>query len=164
MARVGQMIESANSDRSFITEAQRRFASWTTDVLVYIVVLNLFVEWVDAVRIDSFTISILTAVLLKILLDIILAIEHRIRGLFQRIEGTLSTVLQVLSTWAILFLSKFALLEIVDIVFGDEVELGGLIEVILLVVALMAARGLFAAIYQRLGERPFSSLSSSRSR
>ena len=45
-----------------ITKKQRIFASWTSDVLVYIVVLNLFVEFVDAVVIDSFWISILTAV------------------------------------------------------------------------------------------------------
>jgi hypothetical protein len=35
------------------------------DVLVYIVVLNLFVEWAPAVVIESFTVSILTAIALK---------------------------------------------------------------------------------------------------
>ena len=51
-----------------MTRAQQRFASWTADVLVYIVVLNLFVDFVDTIVIDSFWISILTAVLLKLCL------------------------------------------------------------------------------------------------
>ena len=61
-----------------ITTAQQRFASWTTDVLIYTIVLNLFVEHVDTVVIDSFTISLLTAVLLKLLLDVLEGVEHRV--------------------------------------------------------------------------------------
>lgn len=147
------MSDTSSQNRYVVTQAQRRFASWMTDVLVYIVVLNLFVEWVDAVVIDSFTISILTAVLLKIVLDVILAFEHRVGEFFARQEGAAWRVGRFASVWAILFLSKFLLLEIVDIVFGDHVELGGLVEVILLVLALMAARELFAEIYRRLGDR-----------
>lgn len=48
-----------------ITRSQARFVSWVADVLVYIVVLNLFVEWAPAVVIESFTVSILTAIALK---------------------------------------------------------------------------------------------------
>lgn len=147
------MTEASDTRRILVTPAQRRFASWTADVLVYVVVLNLFVEWVDAVVIDSFTISILTAVLLKVLLDAVFALEHRVRAFFERREGAAAAIGRILAVWAILFGSKLALLEIEDLVFGDEVELGGLVEVILLVVALMAARELFARVYARLGER-----------
>ena len=136
-----------------MTPAQGRFASWMADVLVYVVVLNLFVEYVDAVVIDSFTISILTAVLLKLLLDFIVALEHRVSGFFKRRSGPVSRLLGLITPFVILFLSKFALLEIVDIVFGDHVELGGLLEVILLVIALMGTRQLFQLIFERLGER-----------
>ena len=136
-----------------MTPAQRRFASWMADVLVYVVVLNLFVEFVNAVVIDSFAISILTAVLLKLLLDLIFRFEHLVSGFFKRRSGAVFRILELVAAWAILFLSKFLLLEIVDIVFGDEVELGGLLEIIALVIALMATRQLFQLFYERLGER-----------
>ena len=42
-----------------ISPAQARFISWVSEVLVDIVVLNLFVEFVHAIVIDSFYISIL---------------------------------------------------------------------------------------------------------
>ena len=136
-----------------MTPAQRRFASWMADVLVYVVVLNLFVEFVNAVVIDSFAISILTAVLLKLLLDLIFRFEHLVSGFFKRRSGAVFRILELVAAWAILFLSKFLLLEIVDIVFGDEVELGGLLDIIALVIALMATRQLFQLFYERLGER-----------
>ncbi|MEL7208357.1 MAG: hypothetical protein AAGK32_09035 [Actinomycetota bacterium] len=135
-----------------ITRAQRRFLDWTSDILVYTVVLNLVVEYVDTVVIDSFTISLFTAVLLKVLLDVILAFEHRLRGFFADREGALFTVLSVLSTWAVLFLSKFLILEVVDFVFGDHVELGKLVEVILLSLALLLSRAAVGEIFKRLGE------------
>jgi hypothetical protein len=62
---------------STITSAQARYASWVADVLVYIVVLNLFVEFVDAIVIESFWISILTAILLKLLLDALVGVGRR---------------------------------------------------------------------------------------
>ena len=104
-----------------ITDAQRRFASWMTDVLVYTVVLNLFVEWVPGVEIESFTISIFTAVVLKLLLDVILYFEHTIRGWFGQRDGAAWRVLGGMATLGILFLSKFIILEVIDILFGDEV-------------------------------------------
>lgn len=70
-----------------VTKRQRRFLSWATDVLVYIVVLNLFVEFSDAIVIESFWISILTAVLIAVLLDIVVSLEHRVGEYFGEQRG-----------------------------------------------------------------------------
>jgi hypothetical protein len=136
-----------------ITRRQENFFSWTTDVLIYIVVLNLFVEFNPKIIIDSFTISILTAILLKILLEIILRFEHRVADFFRSRPGRLSNFLRIMSTWIILFLSKFLILEVVDFVFGDHVELGKFLDVIILVIALIATREVFQRIFISLGER-----------
>lgn len=133
------------------TRNQRRFASWTTDVLVYIVVLNLFVEFVDAVVIDSFWISILTAVLLKLLLDALTGVEHRVVAYFQSKEGRVYKALGLVSVFSILFLGKLFILEAVNFVFGDHVELGHFIDVVALIIAMMLTRYVMHAIYDRLG-------------
>jgi hypothetical protein len=114
-------------------------------------VLNLFVEYVDAVVIDSFTISILTAVLLKVLLDIVMHFEHSVRSFFAAKEGAFYRVVGTLSLIAILFVGKLLILEAVDLVFGDHVELGHFIEVVALVLALMITRRLFGVLFQSLG-------------
>lgn len=135
-----------------ITRGQGIFISWTTDILIYITVLNLFVQYNSKIVIDSFTISILTAILLKILLEIILRFEHMVADYFKSRPGKLSNLLRIIATWLILFLSKFLILEVVDLVFGEHVELGKFIDVIVLVIALMVAREVFQRIYISLGE------------
>ena len=140
-----------------VTRRQSIFFSWTTDVLIYIIVLNLFVEYNAKIVIDSFTISIFTAILLKILLEIILKFEHLVADFFKSRPGKLSSFLRFFTTWGILFLSKFLILEVVDIVFGEHVELGKFLDVIVLVVALMVARAVFQWIYMSLGEHETAS-------
>lgn len=130
------------------TERQMIFASWTKDVLIYIIVLNLFVEYNPKIIIDSFTISIFTAVLLKILLEVILNLEHRVSEVFKSYK-----VLRIFLVWLILFGSKFLILEVVDLVFGEHVELGKFLDVILLVIALMVAREVVQRIYISLGHK-----------
>ena len=134
-----------------ITRKQEIFFSWSSDVLIYTIVLNLFVEYVDAVVIDSFTISIFTAVLLKVLLDIVMHFEHRVRGYFAGKEGAFYRVAGTLSLIGILFLGKLLILEVVDLVFGDHVELGHFIEVVALVLALMITRGLWGMLFKARG-------------
>ncbi len=48
------------------------------DVFVYVVVLNLAVEYVPSVLTESFTLSLLTAVLLKVVLELVVVIKGRI--------------------------------------------------------------------------------------
>jgi hypothetical protein len=136
-----------------ITRNQQRFADWMTDVLVDIVVLNLFVEFVDAVVIDSFWISILTAVLLKLMLDAVVGLEHRVAGYFAAKEGTTYRVMGLVSAFSILFLSKFVILEAVNLVFREHVELGHFIEIVAIIVGMLGARAVLGIVYRRLGER-----------
>ena len=145
------MASSTATRTITITRAQEIFFSWTSDVLIYTIVLNLFVEYVDAVVIDSFTISILTAVLLKILLDVVMHYEHGVRSYFATKEGAFFKVAGTLSLIAVLFVGKLVILEVVNIVFGDHVELGHFIEVVALVLALMITRRLFGLLFERLG-------------
>lgn len=135
-----------------ITVQQQRFADWMADVLVYIVVLNLFVEYFDAIVIDSFAISILTAVLLKALLDALGGFEHRVAAYFRQREGRFSPALGILSVFGILFVGKFVILEVVNIVFGDHVELGHILDIVLLIIVMIATRLLVQYGYDRLGE------------
>jgi hypothetical protein len=134
-----------------ITRAQYRFSAALTQILVSIVVLNLFVEYVDTVVIDSFTVSILTAVLLWLMLRVITRLEHRVSGFFRQKAGAVYRVLRVLSVWAIMFLSKFVILEVVAIATAGRAYLGQFFEVVAIVLVLMGAEYLLRWTYRRLG-------------
>ena len=67
-ARSGDVIDRT-PDTVVLSKAQERWSSWMIDLLIYTIVLNLFDEYVHGVEIESFTISILTAFLLKVIED-----------------------------------------------------------------------------------------------
>jgi uncharacterized integral membrane protein len=141
------------ADEITITKSQGRYLSWVSDVLIDIVVLNFFVEYVDSVIIDSFAISVLTALLLKLMLDAVKGLEHGVASYFRSKEGWAFRVLGLVTVFSILFLSKFAILEAVNFVFGDHVELGHFIEVVAIIVTMLVVRGVLQAVYERLGAR-----------
>jgi hypothetical protein len=139
-------------ERLTITGRQLSYVGWTMTLLAYIVVLNLWVEFSSSVVIDSFVISIATSAVLLLLLVAILGVEHRVKAWFAAREGTLYRILGAASTLAILFLSKFVILEVIDFVFGEHVELGGLLEVILIVISLILAQKAMVWAWRALGE------------
>ncbi len=138
--------------RVTVTKQQHRFLSWMSDVLVYIVVLNLFEEFSHAIIIDSFWISILTAVLLQALIALLKLVEERVGDYFEQRNGVRPKVVGGFAKLVILFVSKLLILEIVNFVFGDQVELGHFVNVLVLILSLMAARALVGRIYVELGK------------
>jgi hypothetical protein len=130
------------------THRQQVFFSWTKDILIYVIILNLFVEYSPVVIIDSFTISILTAILLKILLELIFTLEHKVSDVFKD-----NKALKVFFIWLILFGSKFLILELVNFVFGEHVQLGTFWDVFLLALTLLLVRQTFLWIYLGLGKK-----------
>ena len=133
-----------------ISRRQDLFMSWATAVLLNVVVLGLFVEYSDRIVIDSFTIVILAAVVLKALVAVTLRLEHRVRSFFWQRGGTVNRVLGFVTAWAILFSSKFVILEVIDIIFRDDVEIDGFIPLVLLIITMIAAEKIVSFIYQRL--------------
>jgi hypothetical protein len=118
----------------------RRFAPDVVDVFVYVVVLNLAVEYVPAVLSESFTITLLTAVLLKAVLELVVMVKNRAKGRFRRAESPARKVTAGLLLWAVLVGSKFVVLEVTALVFGDRVSLGGFFPVTALILVLLLAR------------------------
>jgi hypothetical protein len=151
-----------NSETSFLLPAsaevpsnkQRLFLRYFTAILIDLVVLNLFVEYSEHVVIDSFTISLLAALLLQVLLKATLAIEHWVAAYFNARQGGLAKFLRYFSVWLILFGSKFVILEALSFAFGDEVYFGGplhgLVVLIAVVVTMLVAEEAVVRLYRRL--------------
>jgi hypothetical protein len=115
-------------------------AADVVDVFVYVVVLNLFVEYLPAVISETFTLSLLTAVLLKSVLEVVVIAKKRVVTRFRQADTPTGKVAAAVLVWAVLFGSKFLVLETVALVFGPRVSLGGFFSVTALIVVLMLAR------------------------
>lgn len=134
---------------------QRLFLLYVLFILVDLAVLNLFDEYWDRVHIESFTISLLAAALLQVLLRLTLRVEHKIADYFKSKGGKGAKAKRLFASWLVLFGSKFVILEAIDIVFGDSVDFGGVIPFIVVVVAIILTETILSKIYAMLGgKRP----------
>jgi hypothetical protein len=130
-----------------------RLAAAIVDVFVYVVVLNLFVEYLPQVISETFTLSLLTALLLKGVLEVVVAAKDWVKARFRKASTPTGKVVAAFMLWVVLFGSKFLVLEAVGLVFRDRVSLGGFFSVTLLILALLlsraAVRGLLVRPYHR---------------
>ena len=120
-------------------------------MFVYVVVLNLTVEYFPAVISETFTLSLLTAVLLKLSLEAVIILKGRALARFRGAITVRAKVTAAVLLWLVAAGSKFAVLGLVDLVFGDAVSLGGFVSVTLLVVSLLLSR---AAVRRLLAVAP----------
>ena len=121
------------------------------DVFVYVVVINLAIEYIPTVISEGFTLSLLTAVLLKIALEVVIVLKTKVIDRFRTAKTRRAKVTAGGSLWVVAAGSKLVVLELVDLVFGDAVSLGGFIPVTALVVALLVSR---AAVRRLLDDPP----------
>ena len=140
----------SDQDKDAAGSLQPHLAAAVVDVFVYVVVLNLFVEYYPEVISETFTLSLLTAVLLKGVLEVVVAAKNRVKTRFRQASTPAGRVIAAVLLWAVLFGSKFLVLEAVDLVFGERVSLGGFFSVSLLILVLLLAR----AAVRRLLQRP----------
>lgn len=119
----------------------RAHAEDVVDVLVYVVVLNLAVEYLPRVISEGFTLSLLTALLLKLALEVVIVVKGWVVDRFRAAQTRTGKVVAGLGLWVVAAGSKLVVLWLVDLVFGDQVSLGGFLSVTALVVSLLLARG-----------------------
>jgi hypothetical protein len=83
------MSQTKEKKTAYIEHNRRQhiFIKYTFAILVDITILNLFNEYWDYVTLSSFSISLVAAILLQLLLQITLNIEHKVAAYFKRKEG-----------------------------------------------------------------------------
>lgn len=89
------------------------------------------------------------------MLQITLKVEHRIAAYFKAKIGTAAKVMRILSAWAVLFGSKFVILEAINIAFGHQVlfkgPYHGIVTFIAVIVTMLAVGASVMKLNKRLG-------------
>ncbi|QIK63131.1 hypothetical protein G7068_07895 [Leucobacter viscericola] len=119
------------------------------DVLVYLVVLGTFTQLFPAVISETFLASLLTAIILKLVLEAVVWAKTKIVGRIRAAETVRVRVLAGGSFFIVAAGSKALILWLIDVLLGDSVYLGGFFAVTLLVVTLMAARAALRALLKQ---------------
>ena len=136
------------------SKRQRVFSRYLTATLVDLVVLGLFAEYWEYVTVNSFTIMLLAAVLLQVLLKIALVVEHKVAAFFNARPGGFNKFMRFFAAWVVLFVSKFVILETVVLTFGDRVIFGGplhgVVSLIAVVTVMLVVEAALVKLYRSL--------------
>lgn len=115
-------------------------AADVVDIFVYVVVLNLAAEYFPLVITETFTLSLLTAIVLKLVLEVVVWVKNRVKARFKAATTLPGKVGAGLLLWALLVGSKFVVLEVVALAFSGRVYLGGFFAVTGLILILLVSR------------------------
>ena len=123
-----------------ISKRQILFSRYFTAILIDLTVLNLFNEFWENVQIATFSISLLAAVVLQLMLQLTFKLEHGVGSHFTK-KGRKG--MRIFSAWALLFGSKFAILYVLELLFDDKIVFHGayhgIITFILIIITMIAA-------------------------
>ncbi len=149
-----EILDSVEDDLTR-SRKQQLFTRYVLAVLIDLTVLNLFNQYWDYVFIESFSISLLAAILLQILLQATLIVEHRAADYFFGDKTDFKTkVMRILSAWVIIFISKLVILETINFFFDTSVLFSGpwhgIVAFIVVVTAMIIAEQLIMKIYRSL--------------
>ena len=116
------------------------------DVFVYVVILNLAIEYLPTVISESFSLSLLTALLLKVTLEVVLLVKGAVMARLRTAATRRARTTAAVMLWAVAAGSKLIVLWLIEATFGGSVSLGGFIPV-----TLWIAPGLVEGWLCRLG-------------
>ena len=133
---------------------QSFFLKYLTWTLVDLMVLNFFAEYWDKVTITTFGVSLFIAMTLQLLLKLTLYLEHRISHYMRSNEKLDKKILHIFTTWFVLFASKFVMLWVLQLFFGDAIVFAGayhgVITFIIVVVVILLVEHMVSVIFDKL--------------
>ncbi|MFM2667465.1 hypothetical protein AAFX24_22160 [Vibrio mediterranei] len=145
------------STKNIIYELNRKqhlFVGYTLAILVDLCVICFFDQYWDLVSISSFTIAFISATLLQVLLKFSIQFERKIASHFATKEGVIPKILRAICSYIVLVGSKFLMLEVLNVSFGDKIQFtgpwNGVIAFITVVFSILAAEKIIGLIYSNL--------------
>ncbi len=136
------------------THRQRTFVRYFIAIAADLVVLNLLAQFWGRLSVDGFLTTLIAAVLLQLLLQGTLIIEHKAAAPFVGKTG-LWKVGRILVAWLILFVSKFVMLWVIGLILGDAIQFHGAMHgagaFIVTIIAMVVAEERMYRAFRALG-------------
>lgn len=132
---------------------QQRFRDWTTGTLLYVLVLGFFDDYTSVLAVPSHSTLVLVAAVLQVLTMATMWVKKSVRARLTRPGDDTRIGALVAAVWAILFVSKFVFLGVLDLVFGTSVEVSGFVGLTAIVASTVVVAAVLDRIDAALGER-----------
>jgi hypothetical protein len=134
------------------TSRQEVFRDMVLGILLYSVVLGFFNDYTDILYTGTYSTTFAVAVVMQLLTFATFWLKDRVVGWFRRSDGSTNKVGLGLSVWLIMFLSKFVFLAVIDVIFGENVEISGFVGLLLMIICLTLVQKLVTIADKKLAE------------
>jgi len=121
--------------------------------LLYSVVLGFFNDYTHILHTGTYSVTFAVAVVMEILTYLTFLLKDFAVGYFKEKEGTKYKYAMAVCVWLILFLSKFIFLEVIAIVFRNEVKISSFVGLLLIVICLTIAQKAVELIDRKLADQ-----------
>ncbi len=118
--------------------------------LIYSVVLGFFNDYTDILHTGTYSVTFAVAIVMEILTYLTFMFKDVVLDWFKNKEGEGYKYARYFSIWLILFLSKFIFLEVIAIVFRNEVKISGFIGLLVIVICLTIVEKIIQLIDKKL--------------
>ena len=142
----------SKTDNSF-TRQQLLFQELFVGTLIYAVVLGFFNDYTSIVYAKSFSTIFLASIVLEILTFLAFVLKRRIISFLKTKTGSLYKILMFFSVWFIMFVSKFVFIWVLDVVFGDYININGFFGILLVVLTVTLVHKTAYVVFEKLGTR-----------
>jgi hypothetical protein len=139
--------------KTIFTPRQLMFDAMFVGTLIYAVVLGFFNDYTSIVQANSFSTIFFASVVLQILTYYTFALKKLLLARLKDREGAWYTLLRFFCLWLIMFLSKFVFVWVIDLIFGDAINIYGFFGILAVVASATVIAKLADYIFARLGAK-----------
>ena len=137
-------------EKSF-TSKQLLFKELFVGTLIYAVVLGFFNDYTSVVYANSFSTIFYAAVVLQVLTYLAFLLKAKIIAWLKGREGTIYRFLTFFGVWLVMFSSKFVFVWVIDMIFGDHINIYGFFGILAVVLCVTIVHKLADKLFVGLG-------------
>ncbi|MEI7690652.1 MAG: hypothetical protein WCI63_03440 [bacterium] len=119
-------------------------------VLLYSVVLGFFNDYTNIISTQSYSTTFLTALALSLLIYPTFMLKSFLVRYFKERNQKVALVMTV---WAVLFVSKFVFLWILDLIFGNYLDISGFVGLLIIILVATILQKIVDYFYQKFGKQ-----------
>jgi len=122
-------------------------------ILLYSVVLGFFNDYTHILHTGTYSVTFAVAVVMEILTYLTFLLKDIVMYWFKGKNEKIYKYTMIFSVWLILFLSKFIFLEVIAIVFRNEVKINGFVGLLIIVICLTVAENIVNLVDRKLADQ-----------
>lgn len=135
-----------------MSQKQLYFKELFVGTLIYAVVLGFFNDYTSVVYAKSFSTIFLASMVLEALTFGVFTLKNHIIHISKGHQGLQSKLVVAFSIWFILFSSKFVFIWVIDVLFGDNMNINGFFGILWVVLSVTLIHKLAEYVFVQLGE------------